>query len=116
MNPKLLLSTVISVFLLTCSFSAVTVSNEKKINCLAKKSLKKKTIQLECIITCAPWDWENEPSPLPKYWQKHIAEHNIIVPYNGKKVHISKGNTYFTYKGKVAIGFHGTYNPPCDMS
>jgi len=68
-------------------------------------------------FTCAaaPWNWDDEePHPLPKGWTKHQAEQTIIVQY-GEGVTIPKGDTYFAYNGKIAIGFHGSYNPPSGM-
>jgi hypothetical protein len=108
MNPKLLLLTVISGFLFICNISAATDS-------ICHTFLEKNAIYMECVVTCASWEDNREPSPLPKYWQKHKAKYDIIVPYAGGKVYISRGDTYFTYKGKVAIGWHGTYNPPRGM-
>lgn len=86
---------------------------------LAKKTTTKGegTIVLESVVAAAPWIHDEvEPSPLPKHWKKHQAEQNIRVYYGGQPLFIAKGETYFTYKGKVAIGWHGTYNPPMDMS
>lgn len=114
MNLKLFLLTIITG-VLCCNISAATGSYEGKAPFSSKHSSNKKAIQLESIIKAAPWD-HMEPSPLPKNWQKHKAKQNIIVYYNGVKLTIPKGYTYFTYKDKVAIGWHGTYNPPRDMS
>lgn len=78
-----------------------------------------KTIKLEFIIRAAPWYDEYgstvEPSPLPEDWEKHQAKQDTIVDYSGTTVKIPRGDNYFTYKGKVAIGWHGSYNPPHGM-
>jgi hypothetical protein len=74
-----------------------------------------KAIQLESIVQAVPWEYGMEPDRLPKHWQKHKARQSITLDYVGAKITIPKGDNYFTYKGKVAIGWHGTYNPPCGM-
>jgi hypothetical protein len=66
------------------------------------------------VVQAAPWDGR-EPQPLPEKWKKHQAEQTIIVEYAGTEVTISNGDTYFTYEGKIAIGFHGSYNPPSSV-
>ena len=69
------------------------------------------------VETAAPWIGDLEPVLLPQGWVKHTATQPMLVPYGGRAgVTIPTGDTYFTYQGKVAIGFHGTYNPPWDMS
>lgn len=73
------------------------------------------TIKLESTIQPAPWEKEAEPRTLPRNWKKHRAQQNILVDYLGHIVTIPKGDIYFTYNGKVAIGWHGTYNPPRGM-
>lgn len=79
-------------------------------------SSKKATIKLESVIKAAPWAGSVEPNPLPKKWKKKRAKQSIIVLYFGNNtVTIPKGDIYFTYKGKVAIGWHGTYHPPSGM-
>lgn len=85
---------------------------------LAKKTTAKGkgAIVLESVVKPAPWVHDEvEPSPLPKHWKKHQAEQNILIYYLSQPITIPKGDTYFTYKGKVAIGWHGTLNPPRDM-
>lgn len=69
----------------------------------------------ESIIQPAPWEYCEEPYPLPETWQKHEAKQNITVDYLGNKITIPEGATYFTYEGKVAVGWHGSYCPPCGM-
>ncbi|MBA3238060.1 MAG: hypothetical protein H0T62_06885 [Parachlamydiaceae bacterium] len=115
MNFKLLLSTIITGVLLTCNVSAATASYKSKA-LIQSKCSSNKAMQLKSVVISAPWADDMEPSPLPKHWQKHKAKLNIVVYYNGIELRIPEGDTYFTYKGKVAIGFHGTYNPPRDMS
>lgn len=73
------------------------------------------SVQLESIIQAAPWEDSVEPNPLPQNWIKHQALQNIIVDYTGHKITIHQGANYFTYNGKVAIGWHGSYNPPHGM-
>lgn len=114
MNSKFLIKSIAFCFLLTCGISAEARPYHGKAFCAAKRSSNEKAIKLESIIQAAPWD-ETEPFPLPKNWKKHKAKQNIIVYYLGVKVYIPKGDTYFTYKGKVAIGWHGSYNPPRGM-
>ncbi len=74
---------------------------------------------LQSVVAAAPWTGEwgegQEPYPLPEQWQKHRAKQEIIVLYKGVEVHIPKGGTYFTYQGKVAVGWHGSINPPHAM-
>lgn len=72
-------------------------------------------ITLESVEESAPWEYSGEPSVLPEHWVKHRAEQKIVVNYCGEKVTIPRGDNYFTYRGKVAIGWHGTYNPPGGM-
>jgi hypothetical protein len=72
-------------------------------------------VKKESVIQAAPWAEDSEPETLPEGWQKHTAEENTVVDYMGKKITIPKGTQYFTFNGKVAIGFHGSYNPPRGM-
>lgn len=74
-----------------------------------------RTLKLESIVQAAPWEHGTEPGSLPENWKRHQAEQNIIVDYCGGTVSIPKGSNYFTYQGKVAIGWHGSYNPPHGM-
>src|SRR5690606_16726922 len=68
------------------------------------------TIELESTVQAAPWECGEEPATLPENWEKHQAIQNIVADYLGVQVKIPRGNTYFTYNGKVAIGWHGSYN------
>ena len=46
-----------------------------------------------------------------------ILKHPITVSYAGGIVKIPKLKRFFIdSKGRILIGFHGTYNPPMDMS
>lgn len=69
---------------------------------------------LEYVEKMAPWD-DDEPNPLPDGWKKHTAEKELIISYGGGEIHIPNGDTYFTFQDKIAIGWHGTYNPPSGM-
>ncbi|CRX37957.1 hypothetical protein [Estrella lausannensis] len=73
------------------------------------------SVRLESVELSAPWDMGEEPRVLPAGWLKHLAEQNISVLYSGTEVTIPRGDNYFTYEGKVAVGWHGTYNPPGGM-
>lgn len=98
------------------------ISSEKGI-CFAKKieesELDNAEPTIEFIEMSAPWadsDDSEEPSPLPEKWQKHVAEEEISgSTENYSEIKIPKGDSYFTYEGKIAIGLHGTYNPPSGM-
>jgi len=47
---------------------------------------------------------------------RKIADFDTRVPYAGSFVSIKKGDAYWeTPDKKVVIGWHGSYNPPCDM-
>lgn len=76
---------------------------------------QQRAIARESTIIDAPWDCTREPRPLPEHWEKHRAEQNINVDYLGQIVTIPTGCNYFTYEGKVALGWHGSYNPPHGM-
>lgn len=44
------------------------------------------------------------------------ASTDLFVAYGGGLVRISKGSPYFTdCLGRVLVGWHGTFNPPCGM-
>lgn len=68
------------------------------------------------MYSATPWEVNEEPYPLPKGWNKHQAEQTTIVHYdhyNGEtEITIPKGDTYFTFNGKVVIGWGKSYNPP----
>ncbi len=74
---------------------------------------------LESIRMLAPWavayGEQVEPDPLPLGWKKHLARKELVVSYGGSELRIPKGKTYFSYNGKIAIGWHGTYDPPQGM-
>merc|ERR1712137_177587 len=65
------------------------------------------------------------PSPDPNTWpasskwdqaEKKRANQPMVVSYAGGRVHIPKGSSYFADSfGRVLIGWHGTYSPPCGM-
>lgn len=49
--------------------------------------------------------------------QKIRARENMVIAYAGSRVCIDVGEVfYITRKGKIIIGWHGTYNPPVDMN
>lgn len=99
-----------------CSIAPEIESMECDLEHFCEGKANKKTIQLESIVKAAPWDcFHSEPSPLPRNWHKHKAKQNISVYYTGVEIIIPEGDTYFTYKEKVAIGWHGSYNPPHGM-
>ncbi|KAJ4455557.1 putative Ankyrin repeat [Paratrimastix pyriformis] len=44
------------------------------------------------------------------------ATHDMVVAYGGGTVDIPRGARYFADKyGRVLVGWHGTWNPPCGM-
>lgn len=52
-------------------------------------------------------------------YTKMIAQPGYIVTaeYLGKTININTGETYYVDNStnKIAVGWHGSYNPPCDM-
>lgn len=53
-------------------------------------------------------------------WSEHkrceSAQSDFIVAYGGGEVHIHSGDEYFTDSwGRVLVGWHGSYRPPCGM-
>ena len=58
------------------------------------------------------WSTENPPNPLPGKWAEMKAAHSFRVSYAEKYVHIPIGDTYYTYGGKIVMGYQGSYNPP----
>lgn len=95
--------------------SKVNLQLSQRGSSLPKAQSDEGTLKLESIEQTASWEDGAEPGSLPENWKKHQAEQNIIVDYGGSTVTILKGENYFTYQGKVAIGWHGSYNPPCGM-
>lgn len=99
-------------------FSGCKSSGEAKV---AVQPVSKETApetpaaQPESTVMPAPWDSKDPPMPLPRGWESHIAKEEIVVEYAGAKVHIKKGHRYFTFEGKIAIGWHGSYDPPGGM-
>ncbi|WP_321387758.1 hypothetical protein [uncultured Enterococcus sp.] len=48
---------------------------------------------------------------------ERVVIESFKVAYGGGIVTIDKGSTYYEdVKGRVLIGWHGTYNPPRDMA
>jgi len=44
------------------------------------------------------------------------ADRDFPVAYGGGVVHVKKGATFFEDEyGRVLVGWHGTFSPPCDM-
>jgi len=47
---------------------------------------------------------------------RRVADHEMEVQYGGGVVHIKPFDHYYTDSaGRVLVGWHGTYNPPCGM-
>lgn len=61
----------------------------------------------------------SELKPASNRWSEaieQIATEEFKVAYAGGIVKIEKGSKfYIDDQGRILIGWHGTYNPPCDM-
>jgi len=67
------------------------------------------------------WKPPADASTLPSssLWDEAVEKHakeDMLVSYGGGIVGIRQGDQYFTDSfGRVLVGWHGTYDPPCDM-
>jgi hypothetical protein len=80
-----------------------------------EKSVVFSELNYECAIAPYPDEDEEDYYEKKKLWQKHTASKDLECPYGGSIVKIAKGRNFYTYLGKIAIGWHGTFDPPSGM-
>lgn len=74
-----------------------------------------------CDSENGAWNAPEDPDVLPssRQWadaQRTTALTDLYVSYSASLVRIPKGATHYVDAfGRVLIGFHGTFNPPCGM-